>query len=55
MHTGLDRHVFLEDILANYENRNFSSSVVLLGNVTLVLSSTSTLGTQLLIPVLQQI
>lgn len=50
MHTGLDGHVFLEDILGNDENIN-SSSVVLVGKVTAVLSSTSTVGTQLLVPI----
>lgn len=49
MHTGLDGHVFLEGTLGSDENINLSSSVVLVGNAMLVLSNTSTVGTQLLI------
>lgn len=41
---------FFEDILGSDKNIN-SSSVVSVGNVTLVLSSTSTVGTQLFIPI----
>lgn len=39
--------IFLEDTLGSGENINSSSSVVLVGNATLVPSSTSTVGTQL--------
>lgn len=42
---------FFEDTVGRDENITFSSSVVLVGSVTLVLSSTSTVGTQLLIPI----